>query len=161
MRVDSLMSRFIGLFGVTIHQALFIAPCSHAFHYKCIRPLLDTHHPSFNCPLCRTYANLEEDVEVEIEPEESIDDAGVLAASLATPVIPENSRERDTGAETEVEPDSGMARLGPNLRRRVGPPLPGAIDAFDVAEDVDEEMEVLIQNTPSIDRRGVPHAGRR
>ncbi|KAI0316605.1 SMAD/FHA domain-containing protein, partial [Amylostereum chailletii] len=55
----------ICLFSVTIQQALFIAPCSHAFHYKCIRPLLESHHPAFSCPLCRTYANLEEDVEVD------------------------------------------------------------------------------------------------
>ncbi|EPQ51198.1 SMAD/FHA domain-containing protein, partial [Gloeophyllum trabeum ATCC 11539] len=53
----------ICLFGITIHQALFIAPCSHSFHYKCIRPLLDSHHPAFSCPVCRTYADLEEDVE--------------------------------------------------------------------------------------------------
>ena len=25
------------------------------------------HHPGFSCPLCRTFANLEEDVEVEVE----------------------------------------------------------------------------------------------
>lgn len=54
-----------GLFSVTIRQALFIAPCSHTFHYKCIRPILEAHHPSFSCPLCRTYADLEEDVEVD------------------------------------------------------------------------------------------------
>ncbi|KAF8876582.1 SMAD/FHA domain-containing protein, partial [Infundibulicybe gibba] len=53
----------ICLFGVTIRQALFIAPCSHTFHYKCIRPLLESHHPGFSCPLCRTFADLEEDVE--------------------------------------------------------------------------------------------------
>ncbi|KAI0071678.1 SMAD/FHA domain-containing protein, partial [Panus rudis PR-1116 ss-1] len=53
----------ICLFAETINQALFIAPCSHTFHYKCIRPLLETHHPAFSCPLCRTFANLEEDVE--------------------------------------------------------------------------------------------------
>ncbi|KZV68396.1 SMAD/FHA domain-containing protein [Peniophora sp. CONT] len=55
----------ICLFSVTIQQALFIAPCSHAFHYKCIRPLLEAHHPAFACPLCRTFADLEEDVEVD------------------------------------------------------------------------------------------------
>ncbi|KAJ7136330.1 hypothetical protein C8R43DRAFT_894032, partial [Mycena crocata] len=51
------------LFPVSIRQALFIAPCSHAFHYKCLRPLLEAHHPAFSCPLCRTFADLEEDVE--------------------------------------------------------------------------------------------------
>lgn len=57
----------VGLFSVTVCQALFIAPCSHAFHYKCIRPLLTMHHPGFNCPLCRTFADLNADVEVEVD----------------------------------------------------------------------------------------------
>jgi len=60
-------SSFAGLFSVTIRQALFIAPCSHTFHYKCIRPLLESHHPAFSCPLCRTFADLEDDVEIEVE----------------------------------------------------------------------------------------------
>ncbi|KAF8962064.1 hypothetical protein BDZ97DRAFT_1663358 [Flammula alnicola] len=63
----------ICLFSVTIRQALFIAPCSHTFHYKCIRPLLESHHPAFSCPLCRTFADLDDDVEVEIEYEEDAD----------------------------------------------------------------------------------------
>ncbi|PWN97104.1 hypothetical protein FA09DRAFT_298970, partial [Tilletiopsis washingtonensis] len=53
----------ICLFSVTVCQSLFIAPCSHVFHYKCIRPLLAMHHPGFSCPLCRTFADLEADVE--------------------------------------------------------------------------------------------------
>ncbi|KAF9481763.1 hypothetical protein BDN70DRAFT_930595 [Pholiota conissans] len=69
----------ICLFGVTIRQALFIAPCSHTFHYKCIRPLLESHHPAFSCPLCRTFADLEEDVEVEFEHEDDADPEEVEA----------------------------------------------------------------------------------
>ncbi|KIJ49104.1 hypothetical protein M422DRAFT_28107 [Sphaerobolus stellatus SS14] len=55
----------ICLCPVTVCQALFIAPCSHAYHYKCIRPLLQMHHPGFSCPICRTFADLEADVESE------------------------------------------------------------------------------------------------
>ena len=55
----------ICLFPITVCQALFIAPCSHAFHYKCMRPMLVAHHPGFSCPLCRTFADLESDVEVD------------------------------------------------------------------------------------------------
>ncbi|KAF8340235.1 hypothetical protein F5887DRAFT_979234 [Amanita rubescens] len=54
-----------GLFAVSIRQALFIAPCSHIFHYKCIKPLLEAHHPGFSCSLRRTYADLEADIGVE------------------------------------------------------------------------------------------------
>ncbi|KAF5354055.1 hypothetical protein D9756_006971 [Leucocoprinus leucothites] len=79
----------ICLFSVTIRQALFIAPCSHTFHYKCIRPILEAHHPSFTCPLCRTYADLDEDVEVD-EGSWEIDVSG-----------PENDLDNLTGANGE------------------------------------------------------------
>jgi len=115
----------ICLFAVTIRQALFIAPCSHAFHYKCIRPLLETHHAAFSCPLCRTFADLEEDVEVEVEAEveeeadaEADDLAGDAASCEGYPgpagvsLLPsisartrDRSRDREGGAETEVEAD--------------------------------------------------------
>ncbi|KAI0090655.1 hypothetical protein BDY19DRAFT_936529 [Irpex rosettiformis] len=141
----------ICLFAVTIQQALFIAPCSHAFHYKCIRPLLELHHPSFSCPLCRTFANLEEDVEVDIEVDEvSIAEASAVIASVAAQTTPapstpavargEHSRERpDAGAETEVEQDGHGSRLPASLRRRPVPSFPPT-EAVDLTEDADEEM---------------------
>lgn len=42
----------ICLYAVAPLQALFVAPCQHTFHYKCIRPLLN-HYPGFQCPCCR------------------------------------------------------------------------------------------------------------
>lgn len=157
---------FIGLFAVTINQALFIAPCSHAFHYKCIRPLLDQHHPAFSCPLCRTFANLEEDVEVEVENESIADASAIIAsvahlasaaadaamanqASLAPPTSNQanGSRERvgaadrDAGAETEVE--DGPRSLG--IRSRRAPPLPPSnpFRRDEIMEDSgDQDMEV-------------------
>ncbi|PKI85389.1 hypothetical protein MVES_000303 [Malassezia vespertilionis] len=63
----------ICLFKIAVCQALFIAPCSHAFHYKCIRPLLQLHHPGFMCPLCRTFSNLDEDVDDDEEHIHDID----------------------------------------------------------------------------------------
>ncbi|KIY47743.1 SMAD/FHA domain-containing protein, partial [Fistulina hepatica ATCC 64428] len=76
----------ICLFAVTIRQALFIAPCSHTFHYKCIRPLLDAHHPAFTCPLCRTFSDLEEDVEVDmVDGLEADDEAGESSAGEDAP----------------------------------------------------------------------------
>ncbi|KAF9069193.1 hypothetical protein BDP27DRAFT_1325778 [Rhodocollybia butyracea] len=69
----------ICLSPLTIRQSLFISgPCSHSFHFKCIRPLLEkTYYRSFTCPLCRTYVDLDENVEVESNEEEedvAIDD---------------------------------------------------------------------------------------
>ncbi len=57
----------ICLFAIAPSQALFVAPCSHAYHFKCIRLLLLQNHPNFMCCLCRKYADLEASVEVESE----------------------------------------------------------------------------------------------
>ncbi|KAK1826597.1 E3 ubiquitin-protein ligase [Podospora conica] len=49
-------------------QCLFVAPCSHTWHYKCIRSLLASPtYPIFHCPNCRAAADLEAEVE---DPEE-------------------------------------------------------------------------------------------
>lgn len=57
----------ICLFAIAPAQALFVAPCSHAYHFKCIRPLITQHYPNFLCCVCRKYADLEASVEVESE----------------------------------------------------------------------------------------------
>ncbi|KAI9027623.1 SMAD/FHA domain-containing protein [Phycomyces nitens] len=54
----------ICLYAIAPFQALFVAPCSHTFHYKCVRPLL-SNHPGFQCPLCRSYADLDDSVAIE------------------------------------------------------------------------------------------------
>ncbi|OAA71531.1 FHA domain containing protein [Cordyceps fumosorosea ARSEF 2679] len=49
-------------------QSLFVAPCSHTWHFKCVKALLmGPQYPIFICPNCRAGADLEADVE---EPEE-------------------------------------------------------------------------------------------
>ncbi|MCJ1359695.1 MAG: hypothetical protein MMC33_009697 [Icmadophila ericetorum] len=46
-------------------QSLFVAPCSHVWHYKCIRPILSNQktYPQFLCPNCRAVADLEADID--------------------------------------------------------------------------------------------------
>lgn len=39
----------ICLYALAPFQALFVAPCSHSYHFKCIRPLLES-YPAFNVP---------------------------------------------------------------------------------------------------------------
>ncbi|KAI9498134.1 hypothetical protein BDB00DRAFT_784210 [Zychaea mexicana] len=57
----------ICLYAMAPFQALFIAPCCHSYHFKCIRPLLES-YPGFQCPLCRTYSDLEASVEEPATP---------------------------------------------------------------------------------------------
>lgn len=47
----------ICLASISPFQALFISPCSHCFHYKCVNSLV-AQSPMFQCPLCRQVANL-------------------------------------------------------------------------------------------------------
>ncbi|KAH9251757.1 hypothetical protein BASA81_010322 [Batrachochytrium salamandrivorans] len=47
-------------------QALFLAPCSHCFHYKCVTPLLGTGY-MFQCPMCRQVANLDATTSAELD----------------------------------------------------------------------------------------------
>ncbi|KAI5811211.1 RING finger protein, partial [Peziza echinospora] len=53
----------ICLMSIAPCQALFVAPCSHVWHFKCIRPLVDKGYPNFLCPNCRAIADLERDIE--------------------------------------------------------------------------------------------------
>ncbi|KZT35750.1 hypothetical protein SISSUDRAFT_1008346 [Sistotremastrum suecicum HHB10207 ss-3] len=102
----------ICLFPVSICQAIFLAPCSHAFHYKCIKPLLDMHHPGFSCPLCRTFANLDEDVEVETEPVPSSGDGEDMAADdegVEEPPLTRHSNSLEQERDHEPDP-MGMDR---------------------------------------------------
>ncbi|GAA5840796.1 hypothetical protein JCM5353_001781 [Sporobolomyces roseus] len=85
----------ICLYPVTVCQALFIAPCSHVTHFKCIRPLVEQNYPGFCCPLCRTYADLEADV--EIDPPE-------------LPVGTESNSELDSADTPASEPQSELAQ---------------------------------------------------
>ncbi|KZT25843.1 SMAD/FHA domain-containing protein [Neolentinus lepideus HHB14362 ss-1] len=169
----------ICLFAITIQQALFIAPCSHSFHYKCIRPLLDSHHPAFSCPVCRTYADLEEDVEVDVESLVDSGDAGdadVVMDPAGAGITREREREDGAGAETEVEGDTGATRLGIGLPSRGRSGFQGSGSApgrsatmvgsgyvVDLTEEDGEEMPLPplpedhdgdVQMSPSVSREG-------
>lgn len=56
----------ICLYALAPFQALFVSPCSHTYHFKCIRPLLQS-YPGFQCPICRTYSDLEASVAIEAD----------------------------------------------------------------------------------------------
>ncbi|CAD0113943.1 unnamed protein product [Aureobasidium uvarum] len=72
-------------------QALFVAPCSHVWHYKCVRTLIYPSWPSFQCPNCRAYADLEADVEPPEEEDyesEGVEDV-IQASTSVQPKSPE------------------------------------------------------------------------
>ncbi|GAA6027535.1 hypothetical protein JCM8097_007910 [Rhodosporidiobolus ruineniae] len=109
----------ICLYPVTVCQALFIAPCSHVTHFKCIRPLVEQNYPGFCCPLCRTYANLEADVEIDLpepEPTPLIADTPLPSDSPSALGLSGVSREPDMDPLEEVDEPASRApsiRAGP------------------------------------------------
>ncbi|KAI9197404.1 uncharacterized protein BJ171DRAFT_570793 [Polychytrium aggregatum] len=78
----------IGVIGP--FQALFIAPCSHCYHYKCVGQLL-AQSAMFQCPLCRQVANLAASVSVESLCEIAEDGESKGPLQIATPLITTNT----------------------------------------------------------------------
>ena len=113
--------------------------------------MLEIHHPAFSCPLCRTFANLEEDVEIDAASFE-LEEYGAEKDTPAPVTTPEDAdmlllspnlgRERD-GAETEVEPEMGFG----NSLRRI--PVPPSI--IDLAEESDDDRDAFMVDDPSHD----------
>ncbi|KAG5929564.1 hypothetical protein E4U53_002431 [Claviceps sorghi] len=59
-------------------QSLFVAPCSHTWHFKCVRSLLTSpQYPIFVCPNCRAGADLEADVDEPTEDWEHLDNDNI------------------------------------------------------------------------------------
>ncbi|ORZ17068.1 hypothetical protein BCR42DRAFT_413852 [Absidia repens] len=72
---SSIQECCICLYAIAPLQALFIAPCSHVYHFKCLRPILFQHYPGFSCPLCRNYYDLESSVAIEVS--EAVEGMGI------------------------------------------------------------------------------------
>lgn len=63
-------------------QAMFISPCSHCWHFQCIRRILMTSYPQFICPNCRSTCDLEASLENSDSESESDSDGGQLVDEL-------------------------------------------------------------------------------
>lgn len=55
------------------YQAMFTSPCSHSYHYKCIRRVILRTYPQFSCPTCRALSDLEANEESDSSDEEDED----------------------------------------------------------------------------------------
>ncbi|KAL7945814.1 hypothetical protein V8C42DRAFT_44758 [Trichoderma barbatum] len=82
-------------------QSLFVAPCSHTWHFKCVRALLTSpQYPIFICPNCRAGADLEADVEDPSEEWQNLDDFEAPGEPAAPTTI------ETTSPEIELPPPS-------------------------------------------------------
>ncbi|KAJ1728183.1 hypothetical protein LPJ61_004171 [Coemansia biformis] len=100
----------ICLYQMVAFQALFLAPCSHCFHYKCVKPILFT-NTSFSCPLCRTYADLEASVTID-ENEMDVDSKPpALALALAPPSQSQQSQQPQSQQQPQTDADYQAAAM--------------------------------------------------
>jgi hypothetical protein len=99
----------ICLYALAPFQALFVAPCSHSYHFKCIRPLFDS-YPGFQCPICRTYSDL--DASVAIEADEVIEKFGLRKPNAIQQVSDAEDDERNVSSSSSVPP-TNVINLNP------------------------------------------------
>lgn len=98
----------ICLYALAPFQALFVAPCSHSYHFRCIRPLFDS-YPGFQCPICRTYSDL--DASVAMEADEVIEKFGLRKspAPIQQPVIAESEEDTEDILVEEDDDDRNVS----------------------------------------------------
>jgi hypothetical protein len=85
-------------------QALFVAPCSHVWHFKCIRNLINgANFPNFLCPNCRFSADLEADVEPPEDYEDDFEDDADMVL---------DDEERGVVGVSDVEEESDARVVG-------------------------------------------------
>ncbi|KAI9148009.1 E3 ubiquitin-protein ligase DMA2 [Paramyrothecium foliicola] len=87
-------------------QSLFVAPCSHTWHFKCVRSLLTSpQYPIFICPNCRAGADLEADVD---EPSEEWERLEEEEAEMDDKPSPSSEQPAATGAAPAETEDSSV-----------------------------------------------------
>ncbi|KAH8702729.1 hypothetical protein GQ44DRAFT_631358 [Phaeosphaeriaceae sp. PMI808] len=138
-------------------QSLFVAPCSHVWHYKCIRPILNgPTWPNFLCPNCRAVADLEEDVEEPADFEDWVEDAEEASED---PSAEGESRQGDRhvtprasivpmSAQAPVNGDSGD--IG-NLSE-----LQQSVSNFTIADSLQGNTSLPLANPQTPERRAEP-----
>ncbi|KAI8384431.1 uncharacterized protein BYT42DRAFT_562532 [Radiomyces spectabilis] len=146
----------ICLYALAPFQALFVAPCSHSYHFKCIRPLLQS-YPGFQCPICRTYSDLE--ASVAIEAEEVLEKYGVKSKSSTQPSSPSSPSSHTTSQQADHDPQSLL--MQPCASQ---PSSPGSVEEPDQqqpdpSETRAENSTSVAQPMPSEANTGQPHRG--
>ncbi|PNY24812.1 Uncharacterized protein TCAP_05249, partial [Tolypocladium capitatum] len=118
-------------------QSLFVAPCSHTWHFKCVRSLLTSpQYPIFVCPNCRAGADLEADVEESSEEWQQLEGQ----EEEATP-------QPGAGQPLETEPPE----------RETSSPGPADVTVQDV-DVMDVTVSVSVSDSPAFRSTSVPHA---
>jgi len=102
-------------------QSLFVAPCSHVWHYKCIRPIINrpNNYPQFICPNCRAVTDLEADVDDPVD-DGWEDENGVESSPDTTSPMATNGLSIPEQDELAIDGGNDLAYTTSNLTIRNG-----------------------------------------
>ncbi|KAK3302300.1 uncharacterized protein B0T15DRAFT_496770 [Chaetomium strumarium] len=129
-------------------QSLFVAPCSHTWHYKCIRSLLSApSYPIFICPNCRAAADLEAEVEDPEEWEQLDSDEGAAPQDGALLQPPPADPSNPSGAVPSSAPR--RSRESARSARFTQPPQPNEVP----------EVDMLLEPEPAQQASSSPQLG--
>jgi len=151
----------ICLCGIGPCQALFLAPCSHVFHYKCIRPLL-SNHPAFLCPLCRSYANLDAAIDNSVDWEQVLAEHDEDSKKLGESKDEDNQKSEEKIEEAESTnsgSNSGILSFdsitinGKRLSELTGPER---TELFKILQNPDTSSQKLINTTNATESSSTP-----
>jgi hypothetical protein len=101
--------------SIAPYQALFIAPCSHVFHFKCVAYLI-AQSPMFQCPMCRQVANLTASVSSD-----DLTNGNKIEAPLPILLTELEEKENQGQPIPVIQPNSNAQRpKRPSLVERIG-----------------------------------------
>jgi hypothetical protein len=138
---------------------LFVAPCSHVWHYKCIRPILNgPTWPNFLCPNCRAVADLEEDVEDPPDFEDWEEDAE-QADGDSTAKIENGEGDRHITPRASLVPMNAQAPVNGNNENEAGVSLADlqqVISNISITDSLNGIASQPIPNPQTPERRAEP-----
>ncbi|KAK0736835.1 hypothetical protein B0T21DRAFT_287643 [Apiosordaria backusii] len=131
-------------------QSLFVAPCSHTWHFKCIRALLNSpSYPIFICPNCRAAADLEAEVEDPEEWEQLDSDEGARSNPEGALLTPSASEAPPRRSRESVRATRQATLIAPQQ-----PPLPVPVPMI----QSESESDVVMVDVPAQQQQHQPPA---
>lgn len=128
-------------------QSLFVAPCSHTWHYKCIRVIINgPHWPHFICPNCRTVADLEAELD---DPTADGEWEQIEAADANVTIRPSDPANKENSTrQTRQVTSSDDTNVAPPLAPEVvGQDQPSNSDGEVVDSGEDSDLSPGIQHS--------------
>lgn len=118
-------------------QSLFVAPCSHTWHYKCIRTILNgPMWPHFLCPNCRAVADLEAEVDDPYADGDWEDESEPMVAA-----VPEVAAAPAPAVRAPIE-EIHEAELEDDLASSSGPDDPSPNSSVDNISEITDESTI-------------------